>query len=280
MINVGICGLGFMGMIHYLAYQKVRGAKVKAICEKIPERLAGDWRSIKGNFGPQGEIVNLDAMARYMVGTTNNGHSIADMLDIPKRGFWDGAIKTGWPWFIAFRERGTWFPGVSSLFWAFDELLRPYRDRLWAVCLRTTGHRADAEDALQDALIAIWQNLPKFRGEASISTWAFRIASNAALAVLRRRREVTVDDEHAEHVFDRPDGSDHAEDNAVRDRVQRALSTLSEDFRTVLVLREFADYTYEQIADYQQVPVQTVRSRLNRARKQLKEALLAQEGVE
>ena len=49
MINVGICGLGFMGMIHYLAYQKVRGAKVKAICEKIPERLAGDWRSIKGN---------------------------------------------------------------------------------------------------------------------------------------------------------------------------------------------------------------------------------------
>ncbi|NLT25690.1 MAG: sigma-70 family RNA polymerase sigma factor [Microbacteriaceae bacterium] len=163
---------------------------------------------------------------------------------------------------------------------AFDELLRPYRDRLWAVCLRTTGHRADAEDALQDALIAIWQNLPKFRGEASISTWAFRIASNAALAVLRRRREVTVDDEHAEHVFDRPDGSDHAEDNAVRDRVQRALSTLSEDFRTVLVLREFADYTYEQIADYQQVPVQTVRSRLNRARKQLKEALLAQEGVE
>jgi len=73
----------------------------------------------------------LDAMARYMVGTTNNGHSIADMLDIPKRGFWDGAIKTGWPWFIAFRERGTWFPGVSSLFWAFDELLR--MGLLWAM---------------------------------------------------------------------------------------------------------------------------------------------------
>ena len=162
---------------------------------------------------------------------------------------------------------------------AFDELLRPYRDRLWAVCLRTCAHRADAEDALQDALIAIWQNLPKFRGESSISTWAFRIASNAALAVIRKRREVTVDDEHAEAVFDGDDGTDHAEAHAARDRVQRALAELSVDFRTVIVLREFADYTYEQIAEYQGVPVQTVRSRLNRARAKLKETLVAQ-GVE
>lgn len=155
---------------------------------------------------------------------------------------------------------------------AFDELLRPYRDRLWAVCLRTTGHRADAEDALQEALIAIWQNLPKFRGEASISTWAFRIASNAALGVIRKRREVTVDGD-AEFVLEQADERDHMEEHAVRDRVQRALGTLSEDFRVALVLREYGDYTYEQIAEYQQVPVQTVRSRLSRARKQLKEAL-------
>lgn len=160
---------------------------------------------------------------------------------------------------------------------AFDALLRPYRDRLWAVCLRTTGHRADAEDALQDALVAIWQNLPKFRGESTISTWAFRIASNAALAVIRRRREVTVDEERAEQVFDRADEHDHAEENAVRDRVQRALATLSEEFRTAIVLREFADYTYEQIAEYQQVPVQTVRSRLHRARTQLRQLLAEQD---
>lgn len=163
---------------------------------------------------------------------------------------------------------------------AFSLLLEPYRNRLWAVCLRTCGHRADAEDALQNTLIAIWQNLPKFRGESSISTWAFRIAQNSALAIIRKRREVTVDEDAAEYVFDRADDTDHAETNAVRDRVQRALETLSEDFRVALVLREFADYTYEQIADYQQVPVQTVRSRLNRARKQLKEALLAQEQIE
>ncbi|HID76931.1 MAG TPA: Gfo/Idh/MocA family oxidoreductase [Planctomycetaceae bacterium] len=65
MIRVGIAGIGFMGMIHYLAYQRVRGAKVQAICEKIPERLAGDWRSIKGNFGPRGQIMDLTGISKY-----------------------------------------------------------------------------------------------------------------------------------------------------------------------------------------------------------------------
>ena len=65
MTNIGITGLGFMGMIHYLAYERTRGAKVKAICETLPDRLAGDWRSIKGNFGPQGKKMKLDGVARY-----------------------------------------------------------------------------------------------------------------------------------------------------------------------------------------------------------------------
>lgn len=65
MIRVGIAGVGFMGMIHYLAYEKVAGAKVEAICEKDPQRLAGDWRSIKGNFGPAGSQVDLGDISRY-----------------------------------------------------------------------------------------------------------------------------------------------------------------------------------------------------------------------
>jgi predicted dehydrogenase len=65
MINVGIAGIGFMGMIHYLAYQKVRGAKVAAMCETDQKRLAGDWRSIKGNFGPPGQMMDLKGIARY-----------------------------------------------------------------------------------------------------------------------------------------------------------------------------------------------------------------------
>ncbi len=65
MIRVGIAGIGFMGMTHFLAYQKIRGVRVAALCEQDPKRLAGDWRSIKGNFGPQGEMMDLGGIRRY-----------------------------------------------------------------------------------------------------------------------------------------------------------------------------------------------------------------------
>jgi predicted dehydrogenase len=65
MIRVGIAGIGFMGWIHYLAYQKVRGVKLVAVAEPNAKRLAGDWRDIKGNFGPPGEMVDLSSMACY-----------------------------------------------------------------------------------------------------------------------------------------------------------------------------------------------------------------------
>jgi len=65
MANVGIVGIGFMGMIHYLSYQRVRGVKVKAMCEVNTKRLKGDWRDIKGNFGPPGEMMDLSGIDTY-----------------------------------------------------------------------------------------------------------------------------------------------------------------------------------------------------------------------
>lgn len=82
MVKVGIAGLGFMGMTHYNAYKKVRGAKVCAICEKDPQRLAGDWRSIKGNFGPRGEVVNLEGIAQYSELDQMMADPNVDMIDI------------------------------------------------------------------------------------------------------------------------------------------------------------------------------------------------------
>lgn len=65
MVRIGIVGIGFMGWIHYLAYQKVPSAKLAAICTRDPKKLAGDWRGIQGNFGPPGEQVDLSDVARY-----------------------------------------------------------------------------------------------------------------------------------------------------------------------------------------------------------------------
>ena len=65
MINVGIAGIGFMGMIHYLTYQKTRGVRVKALGELDKKRLTGDWRDIKGNFGPSGQMMDLSGISTY-----------------------------------------------------------------------------------------------------------------------------------------------------------------------------------------------------------------------
>jgi predicted dehydrogenase len=82
MIRVGIAGIGFMGMIHYLTYQKIRGVKVAAICEQDAKRLSGDWRSIKGNFGPQGEMMDLSGVARYADLDAMLADPKLDMIDI------------------------------------------------------------------------------------------------------------------------------------------------------------------------------------------------------
>jgi predicted dehydrogenase len=63
--RIGIAGIGFMGMIHYLTYEKIRGARVEAICEQDARRLAGDWRGIRGNFGPPGTMMDLSGVRRY-----------------------------------------------------------------------------------------------------------------------------------------------------------------------------------------------------------------------
>jgi len=82
MVNVGVVGLGFMGMIHYLAYRKVRGAKVVAMCEQDQKRLAGDWTTIKGNFGPQGTMMDLSGIDRYSNLDELLANPKVDMVDI------------------------------------------------------------------------------------------------------------------------------------------------------------------------------------------------------
>jgi predicted dehydrogenase len=82
MLKVGIVGIGFMGMIHYHAYQRMRGVRVAAIAERDPVRRAGDWRSIKGNFGPPGEQMDLSKVATYVDIDELLLDADVDMIDI------------------------------------------------------------------------------------------------------------------------------------------------------------------------------------------------------
>lgn len=82
MLRIGIAGLGFMGMTHYLAYQKIRGVKVAAVCEQDPKRRAGDWRTIQGNFGPKGEQMDLSGVAQYATIEEMVADEKLDLIDI------------------------------------------------------------------------------------------------------------------------------------------------------------------------------------------------------
>ena len=82
MVRVGITGIGFMGMIHYLAYQRIKGVKVVAMCESDQKRLRGDWRGIKGNFGPPGEMMDLSGIDTYTNYDELLANPTVDMVDI------------------------------------------------------------------------------------------------------------------------------------------------------------------------------------------------------
>jgi len=82
MLNVGIVGIGFMGMTHYNAYNEIDGVQVRAICETDEKRRAGDWTSIKGNFGPQGEVIDVSGMNCYAKAEEIIADAEIDMIDV------------------------------------------------------------------------------------------------------------------------------------------------------------------------------------------------------
>ncbi len=92
MIKIGIAGIGFMGMTHYNAYQKIRGVKVCALCEQDKKRLAGDWRSIKGNFGPQGTEMDLRGIDTYEDLDEMLADPGLDMIDVCLPPAWHGKV--------------------------------------------------------------------------------------------------------------------------------------------------------------------------------------------
>ena len=154
---------------------------------------------------------------------------------------------------------------------ALDQLLRRHYDRVHAVCRRITGHEADAADAAQDAMIAIVRNLDRFDGRSSFGTWAYRIATNASLDELRRRKRALFlhrddDDEHHHREAADPDSGQRIDAIGDHMALDAALRSLSDDYRLPVVLRDVADLDYAEIAEVLDIPAGTVKSRIARGR--------------
>lgn len=157
---------------------------------------------------------------------------------------------------------------------ALDQLFRRHYDRVYGVCRRITGNEADAADAAQEAMIAMVRGLGRFDGRASFGTWAYRIATNASLDELRRRRRRPLvsgrdhhhDADHDHHDHADPTAGERIEHLGDREQIDAALAALPEDFRVPVVLRDVADLDYAEIAAILDVPVGTVKSRIARGR--------------
>ncbi len=151
---------------------------------------------------------------------------------------------------------------------ALEALLRRHQDRLHGLCRRMLGNDHDAEDATQEAMIAIVRGLPRFDGRSAFSTWAYRVTTNAALDELRRkgrRPRPTAGEDHESAVP--ADGRlDPQEAISARLDVDAALQLLPEDQRAAVVLRDLLDLDYAEIAEVLAIPIGTVRSRIARGR--------------
>ena len=159
---------------------------------------------------------------------------------------------------------------------AMDALLRRHYDRVHAICRRIAGSTRDADDAAQEAMIRVVNNLDRFDGRSSFGTWVYRIATNTSLDELRKRKRrpqlhVVDDDEAPEPV----DELSHRIVDAVADRlaIDEALAELPDDFRIPVVMRDVGDLDYAEIALELDIPVGTVKSRIARGRRMLVERL-------
>jgi RNA polymerase sigma-70 factor (ECF subfamily) len=147
---------------------------------------------------------------------------------------------------------------------AFTALVHRHERRVYNLSYRMLGREEDARDATQEAFLSALRKLSTFRGQAAFTTWLHRVTVNSCYDILRRRRReplpATQDESAHPHASDPAGAVSSAVD------VQRALLLVPEEFRSVLVMHDAMDLSYEDIAESLGIPVGTVKSRLHRGR--------------
>ncbi|HEV8685951.1 MAG TPA: sigma-70 family RNA polymerase sigma factor [Gaiellaceae bacterium] len=155
---------------------------------------------------------------------------------------------------------------------AFNELVRTYERRVASVLYRLLDDRRDVEEATQDVFVQAWRNLHRYRGDAQLFTWLYRIAVNEAL--MRRRRKRPEARELDEHVAAPPDP-----EPGLRELLVRELEALPFENRSAVVLRDVEGLTNEEVAEALGISVAAAKSRIHRGRMRIRAALARWEGA-
>lgn len=161
---------------------------------------------------------------------------------------------------------------------AFAELVRQNQDRLFASMMQVTGSPEESEEVTQEAFIRAFIKLDTFQRNSQFFTWLYRIAFNSALTRRRKKRaRVSLDQVREDNGLEVSSSFEAVDEPMLRDErvklVRAAIATLTEEHRNILTLREMDDFSYEEIAEVLEISIGTVRSRLSRARRQLKLAI-------
>lgn len=166
---------------------------------------------------------------------------------------------------------------------AFGILVHRYQDRLYTSLARFLDNQEDAQDVMQETFLSAFANARRFKGQSRFYTWIYRIAMNHAIDLHRRkkpRHALSLHQIDHEEPAD-PKGEDGPQQSLIREEdrqwLRAALKSLSDEHRMVIIMKEIDDMRYEEIAEVLEVPVGTVRSRLHRARLELKDALEQQQ---
>ena len=169
---------------------------------------------------------------------------------------------------------------------AYDELVRAYSATIYHVAYRMLGDPGDASDVVQEIFIKVFRNIRGFKGEAALKTWIFRIAFSEILNRLRwwkrRCRYATVSLDEGTNgkkpgdtvVHSGPTPEEVLQAKERETAIQHALRKLSHEHRSIIVLRDIEGFSYNEIADVLGISIGTVKSRLARARADLKQSLM------
>lgn len=167
---------------------------------------------------------------------------------------------------------------------AFETLMHDYFKRIYNIAFRIAGNADDAADMTQETMIKLLRNIKSFKGESKFSTWVYRVATNTCLDELKKLRKNNArslsdsfDTGEGEIPYDvedtAPTPEQSAEKHELRDMVAKAVLRLSGDHRAAIVLRDIRGFSYTEIAEILGCSEGTVKSRISRARAQLKQVL-------